>query len=38
MNAKIVIDKVVQTLSGSALQKNIKLVSELEEGLFYSRG
>ena len=34
MNAKIVIDKVVQTLSGSALQKNIKLVSELERDFF----
>lgn len=34
VNAKIIIDKVIQVLSGAALQKNIQLISELEKDFF----
>ncbi len=34
INAKLLIDKTVQILSGAALQKNIQLISEVENDIF----
>jgi len=34
INAKLLIDKTIQILSGAALQKNIQLISEVENDLF----
>ena len=34
INSKVIIDKVIQVLSGAALQKNISIVSELDKDFF----
>jgi PAS domain S-box-containing protein len=34
INSKVIVDKVIQVLSGAALQKNISIVSELDKDFF----